>query len=176
MLRGAGLALCCATLGVAAHAAAGGDLPAFGPTALLTVVLAGAGVALADRRRGLPAILAIVGGAQVGLHVLLDSLAHHSPAESLTMTSAAPALGPVVMTGLHAAAALVMALLLAGAERSAFVLGAVLDWLLGAVPVRPFTPPAWAAAVAEPVAVVSSGELRLLLRRVHGRRGPPVLL
>ena len=173
MLRGAGLALCCATLGVAAHAAAGGELPAFGPTALLTVVLAGAGVALADRRRGLPAILAIVGGAQVGLHVLLDSLAHHAPAESLTVS---PASGPVVMTGLHAAAALVMALLLAGAERSAFVLGAVLDWLLGAVPVRPFTPPAWAAAVAKPVAVVSSGELRLLLRRVHGRRGPPVLL
>lgn len=176
MLRGAGLALCCATLSVAAHAAAGGELPAFGPTALLTVVLAGAGVALADRRWGLPAILAIVGGTQVGLHVLLDSLAHHTPAGSLAIASAAPALGPIFMTGLHAAAALVMALLLAGAERSAFVLGAVLDWLLGAVPVRPFTPPAWTPVVAEPGAAVPSGELRLLFRRVHGRRGPPVLL
>jgi hypothetical protein len=173
VIRGVGLAVCCAALGVAGHVAASGRLPAPGPTAVLTVLLAAAGIALADRQRGLPAIASTVGGTQVGLHFLLDALAHGHVAGA---DPPAPPIDPVAMTGVHAVAAIVTALLLAGAERSIFALTGVFAWLLRGVPVRPFTVPACGPPVVLPAVHVAAGELRLLLRRVHGRRGPPVLL
>jgi hypothetical protein len=171
VLRGAGLAVCCAALGVAGHAAAGGAVPAIGPTVLLTVLLAGAGIALADRQRGPLGIIATVGGTQVALHVLLDALTHDH--------GGAPATGddPLAMVGLHAVAALVTGLALAGAERAVFGVVGALSWLLRRlVPVCTAVPggepPPSRPSTAAPGQVV----VRLLLRRVHRRRGPPVLL
>ena len=176
VIRGVGLAVCCAALGVAGHAVAGGRLPAPGTTVVLTVLLAAAGIALADRQRGLPAIASTVGGTQVGLHLLLNALAHGHVAGA---DPPALPIDPVAMTGVHAVATIITALLLAGAERSMFALAGVLGWLLRGVPVRPFVIPVCGPPVvvpAVPAVHVAAGELRLLLRRVHGRRGPPVLL
>lgn len=163
VVRGAGLAACCATLGVAGHAVAGGDLPPAGPTALLTMVLAGAAVALADRRRGFWSILLVVGAAQVAMHVLLAALAHDGHSTGL---------GAAMIT-FHAVAALVTAVLLAGAEASVFALAAVLAWLLRLVPPRPLPAVPAVAPAVRPRTGPPGTELRLLVRRAYGRRGPP---
>jgi hypothetical protein len=175
VLRGAGLAACCAALGAAGHAIAGGQLPEPGPTLLLTVLLAGVGIALADRQRGLPSIVATVGATQVGLHVLLDALAHGQSGSHLPPSVPAP-VDPVAMSAVHVVATLLTALLLAGAERSVFALAGVLGWLLRGVPVRPLTILASGPPRAVPPAEPAHRELSLLLRSVHGRRGPPVAL
>jgi len=173
VVRGVGLAVCCAALGVTGHALTSGQLPAPGPTVVCTVLLAMAGIALADRRRGLPAIAATVGGTQVGLHFLLLALAHDHTSHAAPVLPA----GPVVMASVHAVAAIVTTLLLAGAERSLFTLTSLLGWLLRRLPVRP---PAGLRArdplVLLPAVPATAGALRLLLCRIHGRRGPPVLL
>ena len=170
LARGAGLAVCCAALGVAGHAAAGGQLPAPGPTVVCTVLLAIAGIALADRQRGLPAIASAVGGTQAGMHLLLDALAPGHAGHPVPPVSPAD---PVAMTGLHVVAAIVTALLLAGAERSIFALAAVLGWLFRGVPARPVAVLSPGPLVALPALDVPVCELRLLLCRMHGRRGPP---
>lgn len=177
VVRGVGLAVCCAALGVTGHALAGGQLPAPGPTVVCTVLLAMVGIALADRRRGLPAIASTVGGTQVGLHFLLHALA---PGHTGHTSHAAPVLpgDPVMMAGVHAVAAIVTALLLAGAEGSLFTLTSVLGWLLRRVPVEPPAGPRACGPLVLllPAVTATVGELRLLLCRIHGRRGPPVLL
>jgi hypothetical protein len=170
VLRGATLAVCCSALGVAGHATAGGALPAFGSTVLLTTLLAGAGIALADRQRGPLAIMSAVAGTQLVMHVSLDVLVHHPGSASGE---------PVAMTGLHAAAALVTWLLLTGAEGAVFAIVDVLGWLLRRVAPLATTPAAPAAHERTPARLLAtpalSPLLQVLLRRVHQRRGPPVL-
>lgn len=172
VLRGAGLACCSAALTVAAHAAAAGPvagLPSPGLTVVLTVLLAGAGVALADRRRGFPAILAAVGGSQLALHVLLAGLGHGHGGSGGTSSLA--------MLLPHAVAALLTAVLLTGAEDAVFAVAAVLRWLLSAVAaVVPPLPRLCCWPLCVPVLSTSASSLLdVLLRRVHGRRGPPRL-
>lgn len=168
------MAGCTAALAVAAHAAAGGGLPSTGVTVVLTVLLAGAGVALADRRRGFAAILGLVAGSQLGMHVLLDNLAHaHAPGTAAVAS-------PGAMFATHTAAALVIAVLLAGAEAAVFACTAVLRWLLSASGVlalsRPPNPHARPRPAEPPAAPPArSFMLDVLLRRVHARRGPPAL-
>jgi hypothetical protein len=164
VLRGVTLAGCSAALAVAAHAAAGGVLPSAGLTVVLTAVLAGAGVALADRRRGLPAIFAVVAASQLAMHTLLSQAGHGHPAVDAT----------VQMTVLHAAAAVLVAVLLAGAEGAVFTAVAVLRWLLSGVVLvpRPLPDVRLAPRLVAPVAA-GSITLDVLLRRVHARRGPP---
>lgn len=149
---------------MAGHAAAGGALPSVGLTAVLTGLLAGAGVALADRQRGFWCILAAVGGSQLAMHVLLERLGHDHGGSGQ----------PALMLAVHAVAALVVAALLAGAERSVFAVFAVLRWLLRglAAVVRPLPVPAAAVGLAgaEPAGSIM---VDVLLRRVHARRGPP---
>lgn len=166
VLRGVALAGCSAALTVAAHSAAGGLGPSTGLTIVLTVLLAGAGVALADRRCGFPAILAAVGASQLGMHLLLSTLGHPHGAPSVS----AP------MAALHAVAAVLTAVLLAGGEDAVFAVAAVLRWLLGGLPAGPHPLPALGAA---PPRVGTEWIFRsifvdVLLRRVHARRGPPV--
>lgn len=163
-MRGAAVAGCSAALAVTGHAAAGGALPPVGLTVVLTALLAGAGVALADRQRGFLSILAAVGGSQLAMHVLLERLAHaHGGADQ-----------PALMVVVHAMATVVVAAALAGAERSVFAVVAVLRWLLRGldVVVRPPLAPVTAgpAAVAGPPGSIT---LDVLLRRVNARRGPP---
>jgi len=167
VLRGVALAGSSAALAVAAHAAAGGSLPAAGPTVALTILLAGLGVALADRQRGLFAILAVVGCSQVGMHVLLSGHA----------AAAAGPSHPALMTALHALAALATAVLLTGAEGAVFAAFAVLRWLVrGAARVLrplPMQDHRVVLTVAAPAACPPLVDV--LLRRVNSRRGPPDL-
>jgi hypothetical protein len=178
VLRGVTLAGCSAALTVAAHTAAGGSAPSTGLTLVLTMLLAGLGVALADRRRGFPVILVVVGTSQLGMHVLLSG--------PLYGTGYGPGHGPESghghdvtvaggMVALHAVAAVLTAVMLAGAESAVFATVAVLGWALRTVAVVPrplpvlgprlsFMPPAWMPGCLA---------IEVLLRRVHARRGPP---
>lgn len=167
VLRGLAAAGCSAALAVAAHAAAGGGLPSTGLTVVGTALLGGAGVALADRRRGPLAILAALGAGQLGMHVVLGLGHAHQPGAGHA--------DPVAMTALHAAAVLVVAMLLAGAENAAFAVAAVLGWLLGG-PLRVSGPAPAAAPVLAVLPAAPSLVTSILLRRVHGRRGPPCRL
>jgi len=165
VLRGLATAGVSAALAVAAHAAAGGGLPSTGTAVVLTAVLAGAGVALADRRRGFRSILAVVGAGQLGMHVLLDQFGH---AHAGTDVSA-------LMVVTHAVAAVAVAMLLAGAERSVFAVVAVLRWLLGGALTAPRPLPVTASPSRPAPASVPPGSITLdvLLRRANARRGPP---
>jgi hypothetical protein len=179
--RGVALAGCSAALAVAAHAAAGGSVPSPGLTLVLTVLLAGAGTALADRRRGFPAILAAVGASQLGMHVLLAGLgpdhsaAGHGGAGHGSAVHGGVVPAPVAMVALHVAATVLIAVLLARAENTAFALAAVLRWIAGVVeigcrPLMPLTP-----LVSRIRGIPDSNTLvvDILLRRIHARRGPP---
>jgi hypothetical protein len=165
VLRGTAAAGSSAALAVAGHAVAGGALPPAGLTVVLTALLAGAGVALADRQRGLGAILAAVGGSQLAMHVLLERLGH---------AHAGGTDRPVLMFVGHAVAAVVVACALAGAERSVFAVVAVLRWLLRGVTVAAGLPPLPGAGTTV-VAAGPSGSITVdvVLRRVNARRGPP---
>ncbi|MEU4442559.1 hypothetical protein AB0K14_01305 [Actinosynnema sp. NPDC050801] len=157
------LATTSAALSVAAHGAAGGSVTEFAPALPLTLLVAFAGTALADRGRRPWTILGTLGAAQLGQHALLG-LGHHA--------ADGPGLGfsPTAMTVAHVVAALLTGLLLARAD-------AALHALVGAVtrllppPATPVVPAGalWALAPAPAV----DTPVDVLLRRVHGRRGPP---
>lgn len=170
-----------AALTVAAHGAAGGALPEAGLPVLFTVLLAGAGTAVADRRQGVVGIALTLGAAQFGQHVLLSLLGHAHPGtagaagvtSSADVDTAGAAVGSQWMLLAHVLAALLTALLLARAEAAVFAIAAALALLLP----RRLTPaPAW-APLRLPTRSLSwgnaGGVLEVLLRRVHGRRGPP---
>lgn len=166
VLRGVTLAGMCAALTVAAHTAAGGSPPSTALTLVLTALLAGIAIAIADRRRGFPAILAVVGASQAGMHLLLSALGHgHAAVPSARMAL------------LHAVAATAVAVLVAGAENAVFAAASVVDRIFGAVTTVALAPPAPAAATSpvRPVAEPGSAVAAILLRRVHSRRGPPDL-
>ncbi|MGM1058228.1 hypothetical protein [Saccharothrix sp. Mg75] len=164
--RAALLAVTSSALTVTAHGAAGGEVTEFAPALPLTLLVAFAGTAFADRGRRPWTVLATLGVAQVGQHLLLG-LGHH--------TADGPGLGfsPTAMTAAHVVAALLTGLLLARADAALGALGAVARRL---VPLPP-TPPAPVGAVAVPVPSSTPDRLvGVLLRRVNGRRGPPPLL
>jgi hypothetical protein len=137
-------------------------LPDPGLTALLTVGVAGVGIALADRRRGQGAILLVLGAAQLATHVLLSVAGQGMP----------DMVDPLVMTGAHAAAVLVAAVLLARADAVVLGLAGLLAMLLPLVLVAP--PPPVGPLVSWRVAVPVDRAMAVLLRRTSPRRGPPV--
>ena len=98
-VRGAALAVASALLAGTAHVAAGGSAPDGALATLLALVVAAAGTALADRRRGPLALLAAVAATQVLLHLLLEGLGTH-PAGAAASPVHTPA-----MTAAHALAA-----------------------------------------------------------------------
>ena len=169
-LRGVALAIVSAALAAAAHAASGGGAPDGALTVLLTVGIAAAGTALADRRRGPLAVLGAVAVTQLILHLLLDALGGHH--------TAPPAASGIIMTVAHAAAVVVTAALLVGAESALFTMAAALRRVLGALPLPRALPVAWPTTVlrpaALPVATAQPAVLRALLGRVTPHRGPPL--
>ncbi|MEU6154828.1 hypothetical protein ABZ816_33040 [Actinosynnema sp. NPDC047251] len=160
------LAVTSAALSVAAHGAAGGDLTEFAPALPLTALIALAGTALAERRRGPWPVLATLGAAQVGQHTLL-SLGHHAP------DGPGLGFGPLTMTAAHVVAGLLTGLLLARADSalSALVSAAsrLRPVLVSFTPVEHRTCPLPSSPTPDTLTAV-------VLRRVNGRRGPPVLL
>jgi hypothetical protein len=156
------LAVTSAVLAVAAHVVGGGMVPDLGLTALLTVGLAAVGVALADRRRGAGVLMAVLGAAQLGTHVLL-SLA----SDGMSMDR----VDPLVMTAAHTVAVVLTAVLLAGADAVVWQLASVLARLLPRPLVGP--PAVGRRRVLSPVDVVDHA-IVLLLRLASPRRGPPL--
>jgi len=161
-VRGSVLAVTSALLAGTAHVAAGAPAPGGTLTVLLTVGVAAAGTALADRRRGPVALLAAVGTTQVLMHLLLHgNHSHAAPVPPATMVTA------------HAVAVVVTALLLARAEAAVFAVAAAWRRIVAAVPLRlPLPPRRRAGQPVVPAEVPTP--LRLLLATLLRRRGPPV--
>lgn len=170
--RGVLLAVTSAVLTDAAHAAAGGGLPSTGLTALVTVGVAAAGIGLAGRRRSPLAILAVLGAAQLATHVLLSVETLAADQGMATAMHGMPFDG-AGMIGAHAIAVLVSAGLLAKADAALFAVAAVLAMVLPTVLCAPPVPTAPARTRPFPTPV-DRATVRILLRRSHARRGPPV--
>jgi hypothetical protein len=165
------LAVTSGTLAVAAHAAAGGGLPDLGLTALLTVGLAAVGIALADRRRSLGAIVGVLGAAQLATHVLLSVTAMGTGGAMAGMAMVTHDY-TLPMLGAHAVAVLVSAWLLVRADDALFLIASVLARLLPRLlspPAIPETP-----QQSRPALAGQDRATTVLLRRCHARRGPPV--
>lgn len=143
-----------------AHALAGGGMPDTALTILLAALIGWSGAALADRTRGPLGVLAVLGVAQLGMHVVLTGLMSHQAAPGAGMCLA------------HAGATVLTAFLLAHAE--SMLRGAVaglrllLPVLWSPIPVPPGPVPAPLPAAGDTPLV------SVVFRRVHGRRGPPV--
>jgi len=168
-VRGATLAVASALLAGTAHVAAGGSAPDGALATLLTLVVAAAGTALADRRRGAPALLAAVGTTQVLLHLLFEGLGTH-PAGAAASQVHTPA-----MTAAHALAAGITALLLAGAESAVFTVAAAWRRIVATVPQRVPSPLIPARPPVRPITPADvPAPLRVLLATLLRRRGPPV--
>jgi hypothetical protein len=151
---------------VAAHAVSGGMLPDLGLTALLTVGVAAVGIAMADRRRSRGAILLVLGAAQLATHVLL-SVADEG------MPGSGDLVNPLVMTGAHAAAVAIAAVVLARADAVVSGLAGLLAVLLPRVLMAP-PPPVGPLPVSWRWAVPVDRATAVLLRLASPRRGPPV--
>ncbi|GAB3704714.1 hypothetical protein GCM10027598_05120 [Amycolatopsis oliviviridis] len=158
-----------AALAVTAHVIGDGEVPDTAMTLLLTVLIGWNAAALAAKARGPMATIVDLGAGQVVMHLVLSSLSSHE----LIHDEPAPLSGGLAMTAAHVVATLVTALLLAKAD--GLLLGvlaclrALVPFILGALPVP--------AATASPVLARPAGPghlVRVDLRRVHGRRGPPL--
>jgi hypothetical protein len=162
VVRGGLLAATSTALAVSAHAIGHGGLPDTAPTLVMTAVLGWIGTALAGRARGPAGTLAVLGAAQLVLHVVLTDLSPHAGAEMMDGTT---------MTVAHAAATLVTALVVARADALLLVVATRLRRLLpvswGPVPI-PDGPVR--APLAQPV---TRDAVTVLLHRVVRRRGPP---
>ena len=163
-LRGLTLAAACLGIPAAAHVLVSHDLPVGGPYLLVAGLFSGMCVALADRRRSLAEIGVVVALSQPVLHVLL-SLSGHGGEPIWT--------GGWPMAFAHAAAAAVVTVLLAGAERLLWCLASLRDRLLARlVPEDP-------RPVSNRRILTARTEERrpyaLILCDSAHRRGPPVV-
>jgi hypothetical protein len=157
-VRGALLALSSAGLAITAHVLADGRVPDTALTLLLTVLVGWIGAALAEKTKGPVGVLAVLGIAQVAMHLVLGGL----------MADGLPSAG---MVAAHGVATFSTGLVLTHAESMLLAAAAGL-WLL--LPVVWRSAPVPAAPAAVPVRTPSAVPLlSVLLRRVHGRRGPP---
>lgn len=168
-MRGGLLAVSSAVLAVSAHTLADGSLPDLPMTVLLTVMVGWTATALAAQARGPVPTVAILGAAQIVMHVVLTTLAPHS--DTHTMTSGA--MSGLTMTTAHTVATILTALLVTRAE-------SMLLTVLNAM--RLLLPPVWRAAPVPdlvlapiPVPAPEIGQLvSELFRSTLGRRGPPL--
>jgi hypothetical protein len=134
---------------------------------VITALLAGAGVALADRRRGSWGILGALGGSQLALHAFLQLVASHQDGDGHHGLPFAPL--PMILG--HVAVVLLTGLLMARAEWALFVVA----YLLGSVLPRKSTP---LPIVTKPrtrcgPAITVRTLAQLIYQRIHARRGPP---
>ncbi|WP_231104604.1 hypothetical protein [Haloechinothrix halophila] len=151
-----------AVLTISAHTAAGGGLPDPATTIALTGLLGWLATAISDRVSGTTGILATLSVAQLLLHSALTLISGHH---------GAPAFDPGLMTMSHAVATLLIALLLSHTERGLLLVAASLRRLLPVV-FTPAPPPHGTPGVVL-CSPVPDDYVRVLLRRVCTRRGPP---
>jgi hypothetical protein len=163
--RATALALATVLISLGGHTLAGGAVHLSMPMVLGTLALGALAVAAADLRRSFVEILAVVLVAQPVLH-LLASLGGHG-----THASPATGMGTGMLLG-HAVAAVLVSLVLAGAESAVWTLAGVLSpfRLPDAAPTCSTTPPravpADRSAEAGRSAFLPSGLFN---------RGPPVV-
>jgi hypothetical protein len=161
------LAVSAAALSVTAHRLADGGLPDPAMTVLLTGLFGWTATALTRRARGTVATITLLGAAQLVMHLLLTTLSGHHDMYTMPDTTG---LG---MVGAHAVATVLTALLLARADATLLtvlaVLRAFLPRLLTPLPVPVAAPALVPARTAAPGHLVGVD-----LRRIRGRRGPPV--
>jgi hypothetical protein len=168
--RGVVLAGTSATLAVAAHAAAGGGLPNVGLTLLLTVGVAGVGIALGGRRSSMWAILGVLGAAELAMHMLLSL----SMMQMAGMDAPRSRFNSLAMLLAHTVAVLVTAALLYYADDAMSVVASAVARLVPTVLVAPLPEPNTFRAVRPAVAPVIC-PAAVLLCRANARRGPPVV-
>ncbi|MCP2093460.1 hypothetical protein LV78_001414 [Actinosynnema pretiosum] len=164
--RGALVAVTSTSLGLAAHGAAGGEAVELAPALPLLLLTASAGTALAERRRGPWSVVGALVLAQVGQHAVLAlaSHRHHGPGLGLD---------PLAMAAAHVVAALLTGLLLARADAVLLALAGAAARLLPVL--REPRPAARPAALPAPEDRPQTTPVRIALRRVNARRGPPAL-
>lgn len=154
----------CALLTAVGHVAGGGAVPDLGVLVVLTPLLAGLFVTVAERAAGLAGLLAVLATGQFALHLLLELLhpAHH--------VMGAPGAG--VMWTMHAAVTLVTAVALRHADMAVRGVRAALRRVARrrVVP-RPAERPLPALAGLGP-AVSARLARAMTVANVH--RGPPV--
>ena len=161
------LALLTVLISIGGHALGGGEVHLSLPLILGGAALGGICVAAADVRRSFPEILAVVLLAQPPLHLLASIGAHHGtagpPSSSVSVT----------MVLAHAAAALVVSVLLADAERALWTLAGLFRLVPIPRPVslRPLVPARVSVPDGEPTPLAG-----VLLASSVSRRGPPVVL
>lgn len=161
VIRGALLAISSTVLTLTAHVAGGGAPPDTGLTVLLTLLIAAAGITLADRRRSGLAILGALAAAQTLMHLILGVLCWHNESSSTS--------GGTMLLA-HIAAVLITGSLLIRAESAIFAAMAALSMLL---PRRSPSLPA-RTAPSPVIDLIPAGRvLDVLLRRICARRGPP---
>lgn len=164
-VRGALLAASSATLAIGAHAVAHGGMPDAAMTVAMTALIGWSATGLADRARSTASTLAALGVAQLLMHLVLTVVDDHHGVVAVP-------LDPVAMTGAHAVATVLTALLLAHAERGLLAFAASLRGLLQVrCPRLADDPPVGSVAVAPAARGLS---IEVLLRRVRPPRGPPL--
>jgi hypothetical protein len=167
VVRGGLLAVGSAAIAVGAHTLADGGLPDPAMTLLLTVMIGWLGTASAAKTQGPVKVVAVLGAAQLVMHVGLSTLATHE-----THTATSGVMSGVTMTATHVAATLVTALLVAHAESMLQAVVAAMRLLLPLI--RQALPVLDTVAVTPVVHAPEAGPLvSVLFRRVLGRRGPP---
>ncbi|ATE51905.1 hypothetical protein [Actinosynnema pretiosum] len=164
--RGSLVAVTSAALGLAAHGAAGGEAVELTPVLPLLLLTASAGTALAERSRTPWAVVGALVAAQAGQHALLALAAHQHHGPGL-------GLDPLAMTAAHVVAALLTGLLLARADAVLLALAGAAARLLPVL--REPRPASRPAALPAPEGHPQPTPVRITLRRVNARRGPPAL-
>lgn len=168
-MRGGLLGASSGALAVTAHALGDGGFPDASLTVVLTVLIGWTATALAAKTKGLPGILVVLGTGQLVMHFVLTVLMTHAE-----HAAAAPVvINGGKMTAAHVGATVVTALLVTRAEALLRAAAGVMRMLLPVV----WLPVPVPAAAPKPTLLFppGTGELTgVLLRRVHGRRGPPV--
>jgi hypothetical protein len=160
VLRGAMLAVSSTTLAVTAHGVAGGGWPETLPVLPLSLLIALAGTALANRWRSSWTMVGALGATELTQHVLL-SVTH---GESLFDSG--------LMPGAHLVALVLTAALLAKADAAVVAVAGAVRRLL---PVTPSFPHPDRTTAAPMPAWPSGHVVDVLSPRANGRRGPPVL-
>ncbi|WP_406688324.1 hypothetical protein REH65_17245 [Saccharopolyspora sp. ID03-671] len=138
---------------------------------MITVLLTGAGVALADRKRGSWGILGALSVSQLALHFFLELTAVSAHGSGHLHGPPPIPLSPALMTLGHVIVTMLTALVMAHAERVLFVVTRLLQAIFPrkTTPLPVVTPP---PAVCVP-APVPRTLAQLIYQRIHARRGPP---
>lgn len=144
------------------HVVGGGAVPDLAVLVVLFPLLTGAVVGLADRCRNTPTTLAVLGGGQYALHVLLALLHPHAATAGSRAST---------MFLLHALATVVVTVLLRHADRALAAAAAALRRVL---PRRPYVPPADAPLPQRRPAGPAARRRPALGSLLPTRRGPPV--